>query len=149
MWSCNLGIKIHQNECLTSSTASSNCHLPRAFKQFSTKCWTSSFSAITLFLTGFEFTLSTTSKGNSEGLAGFSCSSENIYNERENSLLLVIAELTELSREDTAKFPEQILLLYVIDYLNKTVPSSFGLHFPRVRDSRTIGLKSYKNTIRV
>ena len=51
---------------ITSSTESSNSHFPRAFREFSTSCWTSSFSAMILFLIGFELTLSTTSRGNSD-----------------------------------------------------------------------------------
>lgn len=62
----NSQYKVHWNFCtITSSFVSSTCHLPRAFKQLSTKFCTSLLSATTLFFTVFDFTLSTTSNGNS------------------------------------------------------------------------------------
>lgn len=71
--------KVNLNVCtITSSFVSSTCHFPRAFKQLSTKFCTSLLSATTLFFTGFDFTLSTTSNGNSVAFGLLSGDSEKV-----------------------------------------------------------------------
>lgn len=75
----NSQYKVNLNVCtITSSFASSTCHLPRAFKQLSTKFCTSLLSATTLFFTVFDFTLSTTSNGNSVAFGLLSGDSETV-----------------------------------------------------------------------
>ena len=75
----NSQYKVNLNVCtITSSFVSSTCHFPRAFKQLSTKFCTSLLSATTLFFTVFDFTLSTTSNGNSVAFGLLSGDSEKV-----------------------------------------------------------------------